>query len=1464
LPRGGAEELERRLLAVPGVRRASASSSTRNLLVQFDESATDWAAIVRALEGPPPPAPREPSTQNQPRRVDPAFQSVARLAGAGTGLGFLTARQLLGRRGPPSESEAPFLVAAVLSVAEGVPPLRRAVRGLIGERPAALVLGNVATVAQTVAGKTMSLAVAAGAAVRAITAERARAESRRAYGHPTDVRAGRTVRLRAGDRIPTAGVTVDGCATVTGPSGLPQPLTPGARAPAGGRIHGGSITVALAGAPPARPRASPGPSATVNHHYSDVAGVLAIGAAVAAGVLTRSSAAALVTLQLLSARAAAHARQSADHGAVARAARGGAAVVAPSLRAPEMLVVAAPRLLTGGLEVVRAQPLTDDCSASDVLRLAGEVSTAAGSPWGRALPAARVDRANDVSFDGITAAADLHGTRYELTPAQDPDPGTIVLRLTRAGRPAGLIVLRPRLAPAALELAAFCRRRNIVPALLCGADGGAAAGLAERAGMERIDDVSTVAAVQALQGRGARVAVLDDSIEGNAAFAAAALGIALVDSPGEPWGASADVLVPNLAAVTAVLDAGARAGAAERDGTLLAIAANAAGVVWALRGTPTIRNGTRYVTWASAGALLASFWRLAGGARQRSVMSRLTDPRPERWGRIPVEEVLTEVRSSEQGLSFREAARRRVRRVVATRRGALAAAFSDQLRSPATAVLGAGAALSLSIGAVADVAMIAGVVVANTLIEAWQQSRARSAAEALEHLTAAEARVLRNGVVRTVPADDVVVGDVLVLASGDHVPADARVLSAQGLQVDEAALTGESMPVGKSACNGDEASRIVLHGSDVTVGTGRAVAVAVGVDTRLGSIAAALDAPDDRPSPLAVRLEQMMRQGLPIVAAAGAVVAAAGVLRGRPLASQLPIGASIAIAAVPEGLQLLASVASAGAARRLASRHALVRTLSAVDALGRVDVACADKTGTLTFGRPAVRVVADFVGEAAPAAGMEAGLEAVLRAGAVASPHPDASDAEAHPTDVAVTRAAVAAGLGAAARVSRGHESSFDPERAFHAARADGRLCAKGAVEALASRCVAIRRSGEDHPLGDAGILLERAAELARRGLRVLMVAEGPPGSAPDDPRELVALGFLGIADPLRPGVRGAVRRCHASGVRVMMLTGDHSETALAIAREAGLANGREPVLTGPEIAELEPEELDRRLDEATVVARITPIDKLRIVESLQRRGHTVAMTGDGVNDAPALRLADVGVAMGRHGTEVARQAADMILTEDDFSVLTEALVEGRSFWRNLRRALGLLLGGNLGEVGLVLGAAVLGLPAPLTARQILAVNLVTDVLPAVGVAIQPPEHRNLAALAREGTEALDRPLRRAIGQRAFATAVPSLAAYAVASRRFAPDAARSVAFGAICATQLALTSVEGAAGRGLSRPVRTAVLTTGAVLGGALTLPPARAFLGFGPLGITGWVLILVSSAGTAILARSLAAREARQRVVA
>ncbi|HEV2122676.1 MAG TPA: HAD-IC family P-type ATPase, partial [Chloroflexota bacterium] len=423
----------------------------------------------------------------------------------------------------------------------------------------------------------------------------------------------------------------------------------------------------------------------------------------------------------------------------------------------------------------------------------------------------------------------------------------------------------------------------------------------------------------------------------------------------------------------------------------------------------------------------------------------------------------------------------------------------------------------------------------------------------------------------------------------------------------------------------------------------------------------------------------------------------------------------------------------------------------------------------------------------------------------------------------------------------------------FHAAVVGGHFCAEGAPEVLVPRCDRVRRNGEDYPLDEAGQqeLLAGAKRLAERGLRVLMVAEGPAGTHIDNPQGLVALGFLGISDPIRPTVRTAVRRCHDAGVRVIMLTGDHPATARSVAREAGLLSHDADILTGAEMAGLRNDELDQRMERATVIARATPLDKLRIVESLQRLGHTVAMTGDGVNDAPALRLADIGVAMGRGGTEVARQAADVVLSDDNFSTLVETFVEGRSFWRNIRRALGLLLGGNLGELGLEVGAAVLGLAAPLTTRQILAMNLITDVLPALAVAFQQPEHHNLAALAREGESALDAPLRKDIFRRARATAAPTLAAYLIALRSGSIPMARTVAFASIITTQLAQTLDVGWAEEGLSRSVLGAVVGSAGLLIATFIIRPLRDFLSLAVLSPFGWGLVGVASLVALLLGR-------------
>jgi magnesium-transporting ATPase (P-type) len=507
----------------------------------------------------------------------------------------------------------------------------------------------------------------------------------------------------------------------------------------------------------------------------------------------------------------------------------------------------------------------------------------------------------------------------------------------------------------------------------------------------------------------------------------------------------------------------------------------------------------------------------------------------------------------------------------------------------------------------------------------------------------------------------------------------------------------------------------------------------------------------------------------------------------------------------------------------------------------------------MTMGRLALSLVADNDHEVRLPAVLSADLRHVLLTAALASPHPDAPDAQAHPTDVAVIRGAFDAGLQQELQVQHEAELSFDPARSFHATLAHGRLCIKGAPEALLPRCHWVPRQGQRSSLDSAGqrALLAHSQRLAGRGLRVLMVAEGSPDMPLDDPHGLTALGFVGISDPLRPTVRAAVERCHEAGVHVIMITGDHPATARTIAQEAGLLDKDGEILTGTELAELQNGDLDARLEHAAVIARATPLDKLRIVESLQRLGHTVAMTGDGVNDAPSLRLADVGVAMGHTGTEVARQTADVVLADDDFSTLVESFVEGRSFWRNIRRALGLLLGGNLGELCLVVGASLLGRNTPLTTRQILAMNAITDILPALAIALQQPEHRNLAGLVREGTSALDKPLRDDIMRRATLSAAPSLASYLVMLGSSMLPEARSVAFASIVANQLAQTLDAGWSEGNLTRSVLGAVGGSTAVLLATLTVPPLRNFLNLVTPGPLGWTLIGAGALVSVILNR-------------
>ncbi len=1177
-------------------------------------------------------------------------------------------------------------------------------------------------------------------------------------------------------------------------------------------------------------------------------------------------------------------------------------LVALRPRSKERPLPGAARVPGSGLEITAVLPLDESLEVQQVLALARAVSVAAGSPWGRGFalaPKLQGERregtdgiqATNGSFNGLWAAASVEGVRYTLGPPEDPPAIGEAVALQHQGgyllvlcheadwRPLGFVALRPRLSPGVVRLVQTCRRLGVRLELLPAGAPVAAQVVARRAevplvlspfastplpaGEKNGDPVGkkgwgegAVAAIEARQQAGEFVAFASDSAQAAPAFAACDLAIGLTPAPRGPFPARADLLAADLDALTAILEAGARRDRTVRDAVWWSTSANLFGAVWGLRSRPGVEQASRAVYVTALGTLAEGWLRLRGGQWARASLRHLVDPRPERWGRRTVAGVLRAFNTTKGGLTGVQAAQRRRAAPHAARRREVLTAILDQLRSPVNGILGGGALLSfIAGGEILDIAIIAATVGVNVGVGIWQEHQAGEAVEALQRLGTASARVLRDGEPVTVPATEVVVGDVLLLAPGDRVAADARLISVQDLEVDEATLTGESVPVPKAVAEGPPEGRIVLEGSDVVVGTGRAVVVAVGRHTRLGATAAALDQEEAAQSPFGARLARLLQLGLPLAALGGTTVVVAGLLWGKPLRAQLSVGMSLALATVPESLPLLAGTGQVGVARRLARRHALVRRLSAVEALGRVDVACADKTGTMTEGRLAVRLVADADREALLPGTLPEDLGHVLLTAALASPHPGAADAAVHPTDVAVIQAARAAGFGEAITQERQEEDPFAPAQSFHAAVVQGRVYVKGAPEELCPRCTHLQRRGDAQPLDDAGrqALLDHAQALAGRGLRILLVARGQPNGPIQEPHDLTALGFVGISDPLRPTVPAAVRRCRAAGVRVVMITGDHPATARAIADEAGLLDGADEILTGADLAELADDDLDRRLERARVIARATPLDKLRIIESLQRLGHTVAMTGDGVNDAPALRLADVGVAMGRAGTEVARQAADVVLADDDLATLVEALVEGRGFWRNMRRALGLLLGGNLGEMGLIVGTTALGFTSPLNTRQILVVNLITDALPALSVVLQQPEHRNLAALAREGTAALDASLRGNVLRRGIATSAPALAAYLVARGAGSTAQAGAVAFGSIVATQLAQTLDAGWSEGSLNRSVLKAVGGSTAFLLATLTARPLRDLLGLALPAPAGWALIGVGATAAVALGRLL-----------
>ena len=770
------------------------------------------------------------------------------------------------------------------------------------------------------------------------------------------------------------------------------------------------------------------------------------------------------------------------------------------------------------------------------------------------------------------------------------------------------------------------------------------------------------------------------------------------------------------------------------------------------------------------------------------------------WHRLPVDVALRELGTDpQQGLSEAEAQRRLAQYGPNVLQEQSATPpwriFLEQFKDAMVILLILSAGISFLIGDHHEAIAILIIVVLNAILGFTQEYRAEKAMSALKRLATPTVKVLREGEVRTLSAKEIVPGDIVLLEAGRAVPADGRVIESVNLRVQEAALTGESEPVEKITAALDlpnlplgDRRNMVYMGTLVTYGRGKAVIVATGMHTELGRIAAMIQSVEREPTPLQRRLAQLGRGLAWAALAIVAVVFALGLLRGEDLELMFLTAISMAVAAVPEGLPAVVTIALALGAQRMLRRRALIRKLPAVETLGSVTTICSDKTGTLTENRMRVSVL-DLAGKTLhitdlrPRNGGATGLPepdletltpsvALLLGGAALCndatlvPPSEGWDctqectALGDPTEAALVVAAAQAGIlkpvleevlprvaevpftSARKRMTTVHQWNDEAAQRYPWIRTfwntvvqDPKpryvVFVKGAVDQLLPRSRYVWIEDQFEALTDAWRerILEANARHASQGMRVLAVAVRRLDELPPTPealeveaeRDLIFLGLIGIVDPPRPEAKEAVARCKTAGIRPIMITGDHPLTARFVAQYLGIADN-DQVVTGAELETLDDEALARALRTSSVFARVSPEHKLKIVQVLQRQGEIVAMTGDGVNDAPALKKADIGVAMGITGTDVAKEAADMVLLDDNFATIVAAVEEGRVIYDNIRKFLQYTLSSNTGEILVMLLAPFLGMPLPLTPLQILWINLVTDGLPGLALSVEPAE----------------------------------------------------------------------------------------------------------------------------------------------
>jgi Ca2+-transporting ATPase len=737
---------------------------------------------------------------------------------------------------------------------------------------------------------------------------------------------------------------------------------------------------------------------------------------------------------------------------------------------------------------------------------------------------------------------------------------------------------------------------------------------------------------------------------------------------------------------------------------------------------------------------------------------------PPLWHALPVDAVMSHLSSVPLGLAEAEVERRLARygpnELQAADRVSPWAILLEQFKNVLIIILLIATAISAFLGHGVETIAIAVIVLFAVVLGFIQEYRAERAIQALKQMAAPTVTVIRGGQEVVIPARDLVPGDLILLHAGDKVAADARLIESVNLQVDEAALTGESVPVdknieplaGDALALGDRAN-MVFGGTIATYGRGRAVVVATGMKTQFGRIAQMLQSVETGKTPLQQNLDKVGR----VLAQAALIIVAAivamGVLRGQPLLEMFIFGIALAVAAVPEALPAVVTISLAIGVQRMVKRNALVRRLPAVETLGSTSVICSDKTGTLTKDEMTARKLytpartitisgsgyepeGEFSLNGSTVKPSQGEMELLLAATLVSDAHVVRDEAQGawqikgDPTEGAMIVAAAKAGLqkdDLDLQFPRVGEIPFTSEAkrmtTLHSVGDEQVAYAKGAPEIILDSCSRQLTSEGAVELGkaDREAILEAVRQLAGEALRVLGVARKADATLGDAERDMTFLGLVGMIDPPRPEAKAAVEQCERAGIRVIMITGDHPLTAQAVARELGLLRAGH-IVTGAELEDMSDDELERDVEKIEVYSRVSPAHKLRVVTALQQCGHIAAMTGDGVNDAPALKKADIGVAMGITGTDVSKEAAAMTLTDDNFASIVAAVEEGRGIFENIKKYLMYLLSSNIGEIGLMAGATIAGLPLPLTAVQILYVNLATDGLPALALSVDPPE----------------------------------------------------------------------------------------------------------------------------------------------